>query len=58
MHQGTWCFIMWSHINIIGKLSAEHSWGDVKIIKYGTISAIIGDISEKQSAAYIYACFE
>ena len=34
------------------------SWGDVKTIKSWKISAIISDVSEKQSIVYIYACIE
>ena len=36
--------------------SAERSWGDVKKIKAGKISALGSDISEKKSIVYISAC--
>ena len=43
---------------MLGIWSAELSWGDVKTIKSGNISALGSDISEKQSIVYKYACIE
>ena len=43
---------------IIGKGSAERSWGDIKTIKSGEISALGSDISDKQSVMYTYFCIE
>ena len=40
----------------IGIGAAEISWGDVNTIKYGKISAIRSDVSDKQSIIYAYAC--
>ena len=41
---------------VLGIGEAERSWGDIKTIKSGKISAIISDVSEKQSI--IYTCIE
>ena len=41
---------------ILGIESAERSWGDVKTIKLGKISANGSDISEKQSIVFKYDC--
>ena len=38
--------------------AAERSWVGVKTIKYGKISAIRSDVSEKQSIVYTSACIE
>ena len=43
---------------ILGILSAERSWVDVKTIKSGKISALASGISEKQSIVYKSACTE
>ena len=43
---------------VLGIGSAERSWGDVKTIKSGKISAISSDVSEKQSIVYTSACIE
>ena len=43
---------------VLGIVSAESSWGDVKTIKSGKISALGSDISEKQSILYTFACIE
>ena len=43
---------------IIGIGSADRSWGDVKKIKSGKISALGSDIYEKQSIVYTSACIE
>ena len=43
---------------VFGIGEAEHSWGDVKIIKPGKRSAIISDVSEKQIIVYTSACIE
>ena len=43
---------------ILGITSAERSWGDVKKIKSGKISAPGSDIYEKQSVVYKSACIE
>ena len=42
----------------LGIGAAERSWGDVKKIKSGKRSAIISDVSEKQSIVYTSACIE
>ena len=38
--------------------ATDSSWGDVKTIKYGKISTISNDVSEKHSIVYTYACIE
>ena len=43
---------------ILGIGSAEHSWGDVKTIKLGKISALGSDISDTHSILYTYAFIE
>ena len=43
---------------ILGIVSAERSWGDVKIIKSEKISALGSDIYENQSIVYTSACIE
>ena len=43
---------------MLGIVSAERSWGNVKTIKSGKISALGSDISEKQSILYTYECIE
>ena len=43
---------------IIGIGSAERSWGDIKTIKPGNISALSSEISENQSIVYTSACIE
>ena len=43
---------------IIGIGYAERSWGDVKIIKPGKISALGSDISENQIIVYKYGCIK
>ena len=43
---------------VLGIGSAERSWGAVKTIKSGKISAISSDVSEKQSIVYASACIE
>ena len=45
-----------SKVLVIG--AAERSWGDVKTIKPGKISAISSDVSEKQSIVYTSASIE
>ena len=45
-----------SKVLVIG--TAERSWGDVNKIKSGKRSAIISDVSEKQSIVFTYACIE
>ena len=40
---------------IIGMVSPDPSWGDVKTIKSGKISALGSDISDKQSIVYTSA---
>ena len=42
----------------LGIGSVERSWCDIKTIKSGKISAIISDISWKQSIVYTYDCIE
>ena len=42
----------------LGIDSSERSWVDAKTIKSGKISAIISDVSEKQSIVYKSACIE
>ena len=42
----------------LGIVSADCSWGDVKTIKSGKISALGSEISEKQSIVYTYTCTE
>ena len=49
---------MQGNFKILGIGSAESSWGDVKTIKSGNISAPGSDISEKQSIVYTSACIE
>ena len=39
-------------------VSEERSWGDVKKIKSGKISALGSDISDKKSVVYTSACIE
>ena len=43
---------------VLGVGAAERSWGDVKTIKSGKISAISSDVSEKQSIVYTSACIK
>ena len=43
---------------VLGIGAAESSWGDVKTIKSGKISAISSDVPEKQSIVYTSACIE
>ena len=43
---------------VLGIGAAERSWGDVKTIKYGKISVISSDVSEKKSIVYTFACIE
>ena len=43
---------------MLGIGSAEHSWGDVKTIKSGNISALGSEISNKQIIVYISACIK
>ena len=43
---------------VLGICVAERSWGDVNIIKSRKRSAIISDVSEKQSIVYTSACIE
>ena len=42
--------------NVLGIDAAEHSWGDVKTIKFGKRSSIFSDVSEKQSIFNTSAC--
>ena len=42
----------------LGIGAAKRSWGDIKIIKSGKISAISSDVWEKQSIVYTSACIE
>ena len=44
--------------NFLGIGEADHSWGDVKTIKYGKRSVISIGASEKHSIVYTYACIE
>ena len=48
--------IVKSNIIVIG--ATKHSWGYVRTIKYGKISAIISEISDKQNIVYSSACIE
>ena len=43
---------------VLGIGAAERSWGDVKTIKYGKISAISSDVSDKQIIVYTSVCIE
>ena len=43
---------------VLGIGAAERFWGDVKTIKYGKISSISSDVSEKQSIVYKSACIK
>ena len=43
---------------VLGIDTAESSLGDVKTIKYGKISAISSDVSDKQSIVYTSSCIE
>ena len=43
---------------VLGIVAVERSWGDVKTIKSGKISAISSDVSEKQSIFYTSTCIE
>ena len=45
-------------LKVLGTGAAEHSWGDLKTIKYRKISVISSDVSEKQSIVYTSACIE
>ena len=47
-----------SHQRFLELFQQGGYWGDVKTIKSWKISAIISDVSEKQSIVYIYACIE
>ena len=38
--------------------SAERSWGDVKTIKLGKRSALVSEISDKQSIVYTSVCIK
>ena len=48
----------WATSKVLGIGAAEPYWGDVKTIKYGKISAISSDVSEKHSIVYTYGCIE
>ena len=43
---------------VLGIVTEERSWGDVNTNKYGKVSDIISDVSEKQSIVYTYTCIE
>ena len=43
---------------VVGIGTTDYSWGDVKTIKPGKISAISSYVSKKQSIVYTYACIE
>ena len=43
---------------VLGIGAVDRYWGDVKPIKYGKISAVSSDVSEKQSIVYTYAYIE
>ena len=43
---------------VLGIGAAEHSWCDIKTIKFGKRSAISSDVSEKQSIVYTSASIE
>ena len=43
---------------VLGIGAAERSWDEVKTIKYGKISDISSDVSEKQGIVYTSACIE
>ena len=43
---------------VLGIGAAERSWGDVKTIKSGKISAVSSDVSQKQSIVYKSDCIE
>ena len=43
---------------VLGIGASERSWGDLKTIKSGKISAISSDVSEKQIIVYTSACIE
>ena len=49
------CIVKW---NVLGIGAAERSWGEVKTIKSGKISAISSDLSDKQIIVYTSACTE
>ena len=42
-------------LKVLGIVASERSWGDVKTIKSGKISAISSDVSEKHSIVYTSA---
>ena len=44
--------------NYNASIKKSTSWGDVKTIKSGKISAISSDVSEKQIIVYTYTCIE
>ena len=58
MHQNYWFLSLHSALKIIGIGYAEFSWGDLKTIMSGKISALGSIISEKKSIVYKYACIE
>ena len=58
IHQMSWFLSLQGDFKVLGILSAEHSWGRVKTIKSGKMSAFNSDISEKQSIVYTYICIE
>ena len=43
---------------VLGIGAAERSWGDLKTIKFGKISDIRSDASDKQIIVYTSACIE
>ena len=58
MYKGAWFSRNQGHIQILDVAAAEHSWGDINTIKYGNMSAIISDVSDKHTIVYTYACIE
>ena len=44
--------------NVLVIYAAERSWGDVNTMRFGNISAIVSDVSEKQIIVYTSACIK
>ena len=58
-HQSSWfCSLQGNLTKLLRIGSPGRSWGDVKTIKSGKISALGSDISENQSIVYKSACIE
>ena len=52
VHQSSWICSLQVTSKILGIVSSGRSWDDIKTIKWGKISALGSDISEKQSIVY------